>query len=103
MSLWDVTFFVDLDSERNQRRLKQMIDEQYRIAYISQGSVSYHDVGTLTTEERQMVIETIKQIKEEEKQAAERATGKKSSQQYSDPSYSSKSYSSKSAMNSSRK
>jgi len=75
-----------------------MINEQYRIAYISQGATSYHDISTMTTEEREAVIEAIKEIKEEEKQAAERATGK-SGQQYSDT----QSYSSKSAMNSKSK
>jgi hypothetical protein len=76
-----------------------MVEEQYRIAYVSQGALAYHEVGTLTTEEREMIIDSIKKIKEEERRSAEKATGK-SGQQYSTDN---KPFSSKSALNSIKK
>lgn len=79
----DETFFVDLDSERNRRRLQYFIEEQFRIAYASQGAISYHEVGVLTTEERQTLVNVIKKIKDEERKEMEEASGK-SQKQYSD-------------------
>lgn len=68
-----VTFFVEENSERNQRRYRILLEEQYRIAYISNGAIDFHSVGTLTTEDRREVVEIIKQIKDEEKQELEKA------------------------------
>lgn len=78
-SLWDETFFVDQDSDRNERRLHGLIEEQYRIAYISAGAMSYHEAEMLSFEEKNAVIDVIKKIKQEEKQQMERAQGKSSS------------------------
>lgn len=71
MSHLDVTFFVDQDSERNQERYVNLIDEQYKIAYISQGAISFHDVGALSFEDRTILVDIIKEIKQKEKQQLE--------------------------------
>lgn len=38
--------------------------------------MSYHDVGMLTTEEREIIVETIKKIKKREQDAMKKSTGK---------------------------
>jgi hypothetical protein len=72
----DETFFVEENPERNRRRYRILLEEQYRIAYISNGAIDFHAVGTLTTEDRQEVVDIIKQVKDEEKRELERARSK---------------------------
>ena len=67
------TFFVEVDAERNQRRYRTLLEEQYRIAYISQGAMSFFDAGCLSTEDRKAVVDIIVDIKKQEKAELEKA------------------------------
>ena len=69
-----VIFFVDLDADRNQRRYHTLLEEQYRIAYISQGGLGFYDAACLSTEERKAIIDIIIDIKKQEKDQVDRAT-----------------------------
>ena len=64
---------MDLDGERNQRRYRALLDEQFRISYISQGAFNFFEVSCLTTEDRIALVEIIKNIKEEEAQQLRQA------------------------------
>ena len=75
-SHWDVTFFVDQDGDRNQRRYKALLEEQFRIAYISQGAIDFYEVGCMPTEDRKFIVDVIIDIKNQEKESIDKATQK---------------------------
>lgn len=70
------TFFVDLDSGRNERRYRILLEEQFRIAYVSGGAMTFNDAELLSTEDRTILVEIIKKIKKEEQEQIKKAQGK---------------------------
>jgi hypothetical protein len=45
-----------------------LIEEQVRIAYVTGAGISVSETESMTTEDRKLVVEVLKQIKEEEKE-----------------------------------
>lgn len=100
MSPSDATFFVDPNSDRNLKKYRALLEDQYRIAYLSQGAFNFHEVGCLTTEDKEAIIEVIKSIKKQEEQQVKRATSQSPQNVAPSPLSKPQSYSSKSFVSS---
>ena len=69
--------------------MRGIIEQCFQIAYYSNGAIGYNDISHLPTEERNIVMEILSDLKKKEKKEMEKASKKNTSTPSSPNKYSS--------------